>query len=138
MTGPAETHEIVLLAASSLRERYDVVDLLGLHIPSVPQALLAERVLLYVSVPDLFPLVSVASVCRVASCEMLVVFLHELPVLLAVLLAFLGKVRTAGVAAWPFGFNWHASSLPFLHEKTPEKIPPRLGKSMFDPFSLRT
>jgi hypothetical protein len=55
-------------------------------------------------------------------------------VLLAVLLAFLGKARTAGVAAWPFGFNWHASSLPFLHEKTPEGIPPRLGKSMFLSF----
>lgn len=76
MTASAETHEVLLIIRSSLRDRNDMVDLLDRNIPSVLQALLAEWMLVDVSHPDLSPLASVPFMSVVATGEVVVLLLH--------------------------------------------------------------
>jgi len=71
------------------------------------QTLLAERMLLYVSRPDLSPLTAVPLVSVVAAGEVVVVLFHLPLVSRAVLLAIFSEAAAAWVAAGTLWFPWH-------------------------------
>lgn len=71
------------------------------------QTLLAERMLLYVSRPDLSPLTAVPLVSVVAAGEVIVVLLHPFLMSRAVLFTIFCKTAAAWVAAGTLWFPWH-------------------------------
>ena len=107
VTASAKAHQITLVIASTFRKRNDVMNLLHRNIPSFKKAALTKRVLSYVSVTDLFPFVSVASVRLVTAGEAFVVLFFILSMLLAVLLTVFTQVLAAWIAAGTFRFPWH-------------------------------
>ena len=106
VTGLAQRHKVVLVAAATLREWKDVVYLLGGCQPTGFLALLAERVCLDKAVADTLPASTVAFVCLRLTLEMVVVIVHLLLMLGTVLLAD-SKPTAAGVSAGTLGFVGH-------------------------------
>jgi hypothetical protein len=122
VTASAKAHQITLVIASAFRKRNDVMNLLDRYVPSFKKAALTKRVLSYVSITDLFPLVSVASICLVTAGEAFVVLLFDLSMLLAVLLTIFTQVLAAWIAAGTFRLPWHYTSLPSINNKSPKRL----------------
>jgi hypothetical protein len=126
VTAVAETHEVTLVIGSAFADWFDVVDLFHRNVPAFLHTHLAEGMLVYVAGPDLTPLSSVSLVPVVATCEVIVVIIHELLVLSAVAVAvMLHEVWAARIPTGPLWFHWHVVSLLSAIEK-PRNRSPRL------------
>ena len=94
-----------------------------------PKALLAERMRRDVSVAHLSPATSVPLMLIVATGEMLIMPLHQAPMILAVARPAVGQIRTATVSAGAFGFRWHGIHLG--KQKSPRGFMPSKARFRF-------
>jgi hypothetical protein len=106
VAGFTKSHEVALLIAATLRERANVVHLLGRGKPTLFLALLTERMRLDVAVTDALPGTTIPFVGSGVAFVLVVLFCHNLLMLGTVLLA-LGKPTAAGVGTGTFWFVWH-------------------------------
>ena len=111
VTRLAQCYEVVPCVGSALSQRQLVVHFLDRHILSFLETQLAERVRLYIAVPDSLPGFSVPLLVGRIPLVPVVDSVFELLMLWAVLL--LGKVRTAWLCTGFLWFPWHFLLLPF-------------------------
>jgi hypothetical protein len=123
VTGFTKSHEVALLIAAALRERANVVHLLGRGKPTLLLALLTERIRLDVTVTDAFPGTTVSFVRSRVTFVPVVMFCQNLLMLGAVLLA-ISKPTAAGVSAGTFWFVGHGFT-SFRAKQKPPGIFPR-------------
>lgn len=125
MAAGTQAPQIALIVRAAVGDRLHMMDE-GCHACSLqPKALLAERMHCDVSVTNFLPRTSVPFVLIVAAGKMLVMPLHQAPMLLAVAHLAVGQVRTATVSAGAFGFRWHGIHLG--NRKTSAGIAPLGG-----------
>jgi hypothetical protein len=98
------------------------MDFLDWNVSSLPEAHLAKRMLVNVSITNSFPSPAVSFAGGVTTGEVFVLFLRQLLVLLAVLFTVLTKIRTAGEAAGTFRFHWHCAASFQGIRKAPEGL----------------
>ena len=117
MTCAAKAHQIPLAMVAAFGQRFYVVYLLGLCIPTFLEAELTERVGIHVPVSDAFPRTSIpalgsriAFILFIASVFLLFMFRTE---------ASIREVGTAWVGAGALWFSWHQLHLRFWHKKSP-------------------
>ena len=101
----AKAHEVVLIVGAALRQRLDVVHLLGRGDSSFLLTHLTQRVLRYMAVADAFP----RSAVPAAHSRVPVILLVTFVLLLLMFLTepAVRKPRTAGVGARALWFSWH-------------------------------
>ena len=114
----AKRHEILLGVLAAVRERKDVVYLLGGRQPTLLLALLAQRVRPDVAVADALPASPIAFVAGGIALVMIVVLVHDALMLGAVLLTH-GEPAAAGIGTGTFRFHWHRVHLPSGQKKSP-------------------
>ena len=100
--------------AASFGQRFDVVHLLSLYVPSFRKASLAERVGMNITVADSFPSTTVPSLGSLVAVVLLVASLL-LPFVLRTE-ASVCQVGTAGEGAGTLWFPWHLASPPFIRK----------------------
>ena len=101
----AKAHEVTVIVGAALRQRLDVVYLLGRNDPSLLLTHLTQWLLCNVSVSDTFPRSAVSAAhCRV-SVVLLVTFIL-LPLMLLTEPA-IRKLWTSRVGTRPLRFSWH-------------------------------
>lgn len=101
----AKAHEVTVIVGTALRQRLDVVYLLGRGDPSFLLTHLTQRVLRYMAVSDAFPGSAVPAAHSWVSVVLLVAFVLLLLVFLTE--SAVRKPRTAGVGARALWFSWH-------------------------------
>ena len=106
VTGFTKSHQIASLIAAALREREDVVDLFGRRQLALLLALLTKRMQLDVAIADALPASAVAFVGLGVALVLVVLFVHDLFMLGAVLLAVC-KPTAAWVSTRTLRFVWH-------------------------------
>ena len=120
--------------AASFGQRFDVVHLLSLYVPSFRKASLAERVGMNITVADSFPSTTVPSLGSLVAVVLLVASLL-LPFVLRTE-ASVCQVGTAGEGAGTLWFPWHLASPPFIRKALQGLRPARLVRCFI--FSIIT
>ena len=119
MTTYAQTLQITLVMGAPLRQWFDMMHKLSCLEPPLTLASFTKRMAIYIAVPNLSPGFTVTLVMIVATCKMLVVVLHQFPMVFAVAALVVSQFWTATKPAWPLGFHRH-----FTHLR-PRKTPLR-------------
>lgn len=106
VTGLTQRHEVIRIVRTTAGERENMVDFLGRRQLALLLTLLTERVRFDVAVADTLPASTVAFVGLWVPLILVVLFVHDLLVFGAVLLAY-GKPTAAGVGAGTLRFIGH-------------------------------
>jgi len=106
VAGFTKSHKVTLLIAAALRERANVVHLLGRGKPTLFLALLTEWMRLDVAVTDALPGTTIPFVGSGVAFVLVVAFVHDFLMFGTVLLA-LSKPTAAGVGTGTLWFIWH-------------------------------
>lgn len=107
MTGTAEGDEIASVVCSAVRKWQLVMHLFGELVDVSLQTFLAQRMLTDMAITDSLPRSAVPFLGFRVTAVVVVFVVGRLFVRRAVKLTVIGKVRTAGHTARPFGFCWH-------------------------------
>ena len=107
MAGYAERHQIALVMRAAVGERSDMMDERRKDISALLFAHLTERMPCQVTVTNPTPYAAISRVLIVATGKMLVMFLHDFLVRLAVAAFSICKIRTARHAAGALRFSRH-------------------------------
>ena len=130
MTGLTERHEVALPVVTALTYREDVVYLLHRFQPAFLQTHLTEGMFCSIAVTDFFPCPAILlAYVRVPLIPVVAPLVFK-PVLLTVLTAWDGQLRTSGVPARSLWFLWHGITSVSAHEKSPAGIPVRLVRDL--------
>ena len=101
----AKAYKVTVIVGAALRQRLDMVHLLGRGDSSFLLTHLTQRVLRYMAVADAFPRSAVPAAHSRVPVVLLVAFV------LLLLMFFtepaVHKPRAAGVGAWALWFSWH-------------------------------
>lgn len=80
----AESHNVCLIVRSAFRDWFDMMDRVGLDVPSVSPAHLVEVMLVKECSPDSFPVRAISSLCSWFFFDAVVASHHEALMFLAV------------------------------------------------------
>lgn len=111
MATDAQAPQVALIICAAIGEGLHMMDKRCQRRSAKAKALLAERMRRDVLVTHLSPATSVSFVLIIATGKMLVVPLHQAPMLLAIARLTVGQIGAATVSAGAFGFRWHGLHL---------------------------